>query len=311
MFSEIFLERQQIASFPIIMHDTHTTPTAVLNPALLYTSDSKTITRESKSSFSSSFFFLSKDKRQAIERVYAFFRVIDDVVDEEPNPHKQKEHLYFWKQQLTESIEAPSSINILNELSETIKNFHIPVDYFLKLIEGCEMDLNTKRYETFTELYEYCYRVASMVGLVCMKIFGYSSPTSDQCAIDLGMALQLTNIIRDVGTDLQKGRIYLPAEDLRHFEISDTDLQLQRTTPNYLKLMEFEYERAIKYYESGSREFVNDTENKLLAAKIMATVYRTLLEKIRAHHYPNLKYRVRLKFVQKMKILLPLLIKTV
>jgi phytoene synthase len=285
-------------------------PSITMEHNVFCSADSKTITSRSKSSFSSSFFFLPKSKQIAMQRVYAFFRTIDDVVDEEPDPTRQREHLAFWKQRLIDSQTSKSDIPILNELAETIRHFDIPIEYFLKLIEGCEMDLQIKRYENFTQLYEYCYRVASMVGLVCMRIFEYHSPTSDQMAIDLGIALQLTNIIRDVGIDLQKGRIYLPAEDLNRFGVSDLDLQLSKSTPQYYQLMEFQYNRALNYYDKASLEFSKDKDNKLLAAKIMSHVYKSLLIKIREARYPNLKIRLRFSFIEKMKLLVPVLLKS-
>lgn len=284
------------------------TTSTVTTPASLDTKDSKTITSKSKSNFSSSFFFLPVEKRKAMERVYAFFRVIDDVVDEVENPNLQRELLDSWKRELAKTYEGLTIVPLLKELKESIDRFKIPKDYFLKLIEGCEMDITKKRYETFDELYEYCYRVASMVGLVCMKIFEYESPTSTESAVSLGLALQLTNIIRDVGTDLEKGRIYLPAEDLKRFNVSESDLKQSRESENFLKLMEFQYQRALNYYEKGFSEFSKDREKKLLAARIMGTVYRRILKKIKKQNYPVLNKKVKLHFFEKVRILVSILI---
>ncbi len=275
------------------------------------TFDSATITAQSKSNFSSSFFFLPPQKQLAMRRVYAFFRVIDDVVDEEPSPIKQKENLHYWKNELVKAYETKKSdIVVLNELIHTIESFNIPLDYFLKLIEGCEMDLITKKYQTFEQLYEYCYRVASMVGLVCLKIFEYHEESGIQMAIDLGIALQLTNIIRDVGCDLQKGRIYLPENELKQFGVNELDLQLERSTPEYLKLMDFQFQRALSYYEKSAPEFKKDTDHKLLAAQIMSEVYRQILFKIKELGYPNLNRKVKLSFFEKIRILFSLLIRS-
>ncbi|MBI2338927.1 MAG: squalene/phytoene synthase family protein [Deltaproteobacteria bacterium] len=276
-------------------------------PFALNSEDAKTITARSRSNFSSSFFFLPPEKRLAIQRVYAFFRVVDDVVDEEADPGRQKELLDSWKRELVKTYEGITIVPLLKELKASIDRFRIPRDYFLKLIEGCEMDITKKRYETFRELHEYCTLVASMVGLVCMKIFEYHAPAGEKAAVDLGIALQLTNIIRDVGVDLESGRIYLPQEELNQFRVGIGDLAAKNPGPGFFQLMEFQYRRALSYYESGMAEFKNDTDKKLLAARIMGHVYRRLLEKIRRKNYPVLDARVRLNFAEKIAILIPIL----
>ncbi len=267
----------------------------------------KTITAQSQSNFSSSFFFLPAEKREAIRRVYAFFRVVDDVVDEEPNPEKQKKLLDEWRQKLTFSYQTKSDLPLLQELQESIRRFDIPLSYFLELLDGCEMDIAKKKYATFAELEVYCYKVASIVGLVCMKIFEYKSPTSENMAIKLGMALQLTNIIRDVGEDLTKNRIYLPQDELERFGVTENDLAHHQKTENFMHLMDFQYQRALTYYNEAFLEFPKDTEKKLLAARIMGVVYRCILEKIRKQKYPVLTKRVRLSFFEKGIILIKVL----
>lgn len=266
-------------------------------------SDSKAITAQSKSNFSSAFFFLPKEKRIAIRRVYAFFRIVDDVVDEEADPVRAKAMLNSLRQELLQTYQGNPQHPLFAELKESIDRYKIPADYFLKLIEGCEMDMTKSRYETFEELYEYCYRVASMVGLVCMKIFEYQSPTSDKTAIDLGIALQLTNIIRDMGVDLKKNRIYIPQCDLKKFGLTEMDLKKGVTDHRFEKLMEAQYQRALSFYDSGFAEFSKDKNKKLLAAKIMGVVYRKILKKIREKNYPVLQYKVRLSFFEKCWIL--------
>lgn len=260
------------------------------------------IAAKSRSNFSSAFLFLPKEKRLSIKRVYAFFRIIDDIVDEAP-ASAAPGLIASWKKELDLAYTGAPLAPLMKELRETIVRFKIPKEYFLKLIEGCEMDLTKKRYATFEELYEYCYRVASMVGLVCMKIFEYQSPTSEQTAVALGIALQLTNIIRDVGVDLDKGRIYLPEEDLKRFGVSEEDLIQKKGGEAFNQLMDFQFERASKYYEQGTAEFKNDSEKKLMAARIMAKVYFKILNKIRHEKYPVLFKRVRLSTFQKSVIL--------
>lgn len=284
-------------------------PQPLLSPALSLNLDgSKLITSRSRSSFSSSFFFLPPEKRLAIQRVYAFFRVIDDVVDEEADPFKQRALLDSWKKELIQAYSQESSVPLLQELMQSIRRFSIPQDYFLELISGCEMDITKKRYQNFDELYEYCYRVASIVGLVCMKIFEYESPTSQESAIHLGLALQLTNIIRDVGVDLQKNRIYLPEEDLQKFKVTETDLHKGEVNQAIIQLLNFQYDRAQTYYERGFSEFKKDSAKKLLAARMMGVVYRSLLEKIKRKNFPVLHKRVRLNPLEKSSILIRVLV---
>lgn len=261
------------------------------------------ITAKSRSNFSSSFFFLSTEKRLAIKRVYAFFRIIDDIVDEETDPQKQINLLNYWKAELQKTYADSPSTPITQELHETILRFKIPQKYFSDLIRGCEMDMTKKKYITFDELQIYCYLVASVVGLVCMKIFEYESPTSEQTAIDLGMALQLTNIIRDVGVDFEKGRIYLPQEDLLKFGVSETNLKNKEKTEGFLHLMDFEYKRNLEFYKNGFSEFKKDKEKKLLAARIMGEVYLKILKKIRGQNYPVLERKVKLNFSEKLFLL--------
>ena len=278
--------------------------TATTDIPILLSQSAQSITAQSKSNFSSAFFFLSREKQEAMRHVYAFFRMVDDVVDEETNPAKQKEMIAFWRDCIVNMEDRQRAIPVLQGLKKSMDRFGIDKELFLELIRGCEMDIEKKRYANFTELREYCYLVASVVGLVCMKIFEYESPTSTQMAVDLGLALQLTNIIRDVGVDLKKDRIYLPQDELNRFGVTENDLKLTKNAaPQFKALMEFQYERAMQYYRSSFGEFEKDSEDKLLAAKIMGRVYRQLLEKIRHKHYPVLRQRIRFNTVEKMFLL--------
>lgn len=243
-----------------------------------------------------------------MRHVYAFFRMVDDVVDEESNPLKQREMIAFWRDCIINMDDRQRAIPVLQGLKKSIDRFQISKDLFLELIRGCEMDIEKKRYKDYDELRQYCYLVASVVGLVCMKIFEYESPTSTQMAIDLGLALQLTNIIRDVGVDLKKDRIYLPQDELERFGVLEADLIIGKPTAPFKALMEFQYERALQYYKSSFKEFGKDKDSRLLSAKIMGKVYRQLLEKIRHKHYPVLKQRVRFNSVEKMFLLCRILL---
>lgn len=271
---------------------------------VLETSDAVSITQKSKSNFSSAFLFLPQRKRLAISHVYAFFRVIDDVVDEEPDPKKQVELLNSWKRELDNTYKGTTIVPLLKELHQTIKDFDIPQEYFSMLIEGCEMDITKNRYTNFEELYDYCYRVASMVGLVCLKIFEAKDDSLDQAAIDLGIALQLTNIIRDVGVDLEKNRIYLPKEDLDRFNVTEKSLFDHQKTPEFLNLMKFQYDRAREYYDKGLIPFRESDQKNLLSARMMGEVYFTLLKKIKRKKFVSLTHRIKLNLAEKMFILM-------
>ena len=277
--------------------------TLVTSTPIPHTETSRRITLKSRSNFSSSFIFLPAAKRRAIEHVYAFFRVVDDVVDEQENPVYQRQMVAWWREALELTYEGSPPIPLLKELRDTIERFRIPKELFLSLIEGCEMDIGKKRYETFDELYDYCYRVASVVGLVCMRIFEYKSRTSEKSAVDLGVAFQLTNIIRDVGVDLDNGRIYIPQEELRKFGVSEAELLEKKSSARFRQLMEFQYRRAARYFDDASAEFARDDKKQLLAARIMATVYRHLLEKIRKKSFPVLEKRLTLSLPEKMFLL--------
>jgi phytoene synthase len=275
---------------------------------ILETQDALSITKESKSNFSSAFLFLPKHKRIAISRVYAFFRVIDDVVDEEPNINRQIELINSWKRELKLCYQGTTIVPLLKELSITIKDFDIPLEYFEKLIEGCEMDITKHRYANFEELYEYCYRVASMVGLVCLKIFEADNKELIKPAIDLGLALQLTNIIRDVGVDTEKNRIYLPEEDLKKFKVSENAIFEKQYSKEFFEMMNFQYQRALDYYQTGLTPFKKSKLKNIIPATMMGEVYFKLLKKIRRNKFPVLHRRVKLNLAEKMSIFLKMMI---
>ena len=173
------------------------------------------ISKKSKSSFYYAFNLLPEDKRDAMNTVYAFCRKTDDIVDENSDSTDLKyEKLRKWRIEFEKSFSGNSEFALLNKLGKTISNFNIPLDPFFELIKGMEMDLQKDRYKSFDDLQLYCYRVASTVGLMCIEIFGYKHPSTKQFAVDLGIALQMTNILRDIGKDAKNGRIYLPQEDL-------------------------------------------------------------------------------------------------
>lgn len=176
---------------------------------------SKQIARDSKSSFYYAFSLLSPEKRDAMNTVYAFCRKTDDIVDECGDPDDLKyEKLKRWRIEFEKAVYNKSDYALLNKLTNIIQQFNIPLEPFFELIIGMEMDLQKKRYLSFEDLKRYCYHVASTVGLMCIEIFGYKNKSTKDYAVNLGVAMQLTNILRDVGKDAENGRIYLPQNDL-------------------------------------------------------------------------------------------------
>jgi 15-cis-phytoene synthase len=260
------------------------------------------ITRSSKSSFSYSFALLPRQKREAIHAVYAFCRYSDDIVDEGPDEHRKVLLLRHWRRQLFRAVRGTSSIPLLNQLSSVARKFNIPFDHFFELLRGLEMDLTRKRYETFEDLREYCYLVASTVGLMCRQIFGYRNESTREYAINLGIALQLTNILRDLKDDAGRGRIYLPREDMVRFGYSEDDLQHSRYTPAFVDLMRYECNRA-RWYFDAARESLRDEDKRFFfAARIMWSVYAHTLRRIEAAGYNVFERRISISKLLKLLI---------
>jgi phytoene synthase len=252
------------------------------------------ITRHSNTSFYYSFSLLPKHKREAIHAVYAFCRYTDDLVDEEPDEPKKGALLRRWRMELGRSLRGESTLPLLNQLAVTARRFNIPVDHFYDLIRGVEMDLSKKRYATFDELKEYCFLVASSVGLMCRQIFGYKNESTRDYAINLGIALQLTNILRDVKDDARRGRIYLPLEDLQHFGVSEDDIFNSRYTENFVNLMRFECNRACAYFDLARNALKDEDKHYFFAARIMWSIYAHLLRRIERSGYNVFDRRISL-----------------
>ncbi len=264
---------------------------------------------KNQSNFAPAFDLLPPDKARALNAVYTFSRIIDDCVDSNVSTEAKQNALDFWKTQLTKTARDEIPNPIMQELNDVMVRYNIPADLFLGLIKGCEMDIHTTRYETFEELSNYCYHVAGLVGLACMKIFGHESPTADQTAINLGIAFQLTNIIRDIKADLNLGRIYLAQEDLRHYGYSDDDFKNHVVNDSFFKLMHFYASRAESFYQVATQEFEKDKEGKLVAAKAMTQIYHALLKKIGRKNFPVFKRRVALNKMEKLWVTGPFLLK--
>ncbi|HEY3091510.1 MAG TPA: presqualene diphosphate synthase HpnD [Vicinamibacterales bacterium] len=246
-------------------------------------------------SFYYSFLVLPPRKRSAIIAVWDFCRAVDDAVDEAPDGAIAHTRLSLWRDELTACYaggEGPTTPQG-RALQPHVEEFRLPRRPFEDLIDGVEMDLAHVRYQTFAELADYCRRVASAVGLVCVEIFGYRDPAARAYAIDLGMALQLTNIIRDVTTDLRKGRVYLPAEDLARFHVTEDDLRAGQLTPAVRGLMRFECERARFYYTKAASTLPAIDRRSLLAAEIMGAIYFEILRRIERSGYDVFSRRIR------------------
>lgn len=256
-----------------------------------------------QSNFFYSFLFLPRLKREAIMDVYAFCRAVDDVVDDivdrsatldESVRQELLHELEKWRVELDALYAGRPTWPQTRRLARTLKRFPIPKEYFEEMVAGCEMDLFHTRYETFDDLYQYCYRVAAITGLMCIEIFTYRSPQTKEYAVNLGLALQLTNILRDLKEDASRGRVYLPQEDLRRFNYSEAELMNGVINESFLALMRFECERARGYYQRAQACLPAEDRATLTAAQTMGRIYYRLLEQIEGFNYDVFNHRARL-----------------
>ncbi len=265
----------------------------------------KEISKQSKSSFYYAFNLLSEDKRDAMNTVYAFCRKTDDIVDENSDSTDLKsEKLRKWRIEFEKSFSGHSEFSLLNKLGTTISKFNIPLDPFFELIKGMEMDLQKDRYNSFDDLQLYCYRVASTVGLICIEIFGYKHPSTKQFAVDLGIALQMTNILRDIGKDAKNGRIYLPQEDLEKFNYTEQEILSLIYNNNFKDLMIYESTRAKQFFNSATAHLDLDDKKTMFAARAMQHIYYKMLEKIIAKDYDVFNNDIKVSNLEKAGIAL-------
>jgi phytoene synthase len=266
--------------------------------------DAKEIAKKSKSSFYYAFNLLPAAKREAMNTVYAFCRETDDIIDEGSEPDEIKfVKLHKWRIELEKSLTGSSDYFLLNKLSRTISGFNIPLEPFYELIKGVEMDLQKKRYNSFEDLMIYCYRVASTVGLICIEIFGYKDKEhATEFAINLGIALQLTNILRDIRKDSEKGRIYLPQQDLIKFDYSYDDILNRNYNDNFKDLMEYEVGRAKLYFEKATMSLNLDDKTAMFAARAMQHIYYKMLQKIVEAEYDVYNKNIRVSKFEKVGI---------
>ena len=250
--------------------------------------------KTSGSSFYNSFRFLPRDKRRAITALYAFCREVDDVVDECSDADVARTTLNWWRNEVAAIYDGKPQHPVAQALVTIVKQFNLAQEHFLEIIDGMEMDLDQTRYADFKSLQLYCYRVASVVGLLSVEIFGYTDRQTLKYAHDLGIALQLTNIIRDVGEDARRDRIYLPMDELQQFGVSAADILNAHETGNFQKLMAFQIERARHYYQLALAHLPAADRKAQRTGLIMAAIYNATLDEVVASGCHVLNERVSL-----------------
>ncbi len=263
------------------------------------------IARQTGKNFYYSFLVMPPAKRAAMCAVYAFMRRSDDIADDAANPEVALDGLRRWRVQVDAALDGGEAGDpTLPALVETVRRYHIPRRHFHEVLDGAEMDQTISRYATFDELYKYCYRVASAVGLVVLPIFGYGR--HDEAALvpaeACGIAFQLTNILRDVKEDAQMGRVYLPLDDLQHFGVAVDDVLNARATPQFLEMMRFEAQRAHGFYDKARRllDLIDADSRSTLA--VMMAIYGGILRKIENKNFAVFDQRIRLSTAEKLWI---------
>jgi phytoene synthase len=260
------------------------------------------VARSRARNFYYSFVLLSRQQRKAMCAIYAFMRHCDDLSDE---PGASRVALDAWRKELDESLAGHFGTHpIWPAFHHTVRRFDIPHEYLHEMIEGVASDLEPRQFQTFDQLYRYCYQVASVVGLTVIHIFGFDTPSALPLAEKCGVAFQLTNILRDIREDAERGRTYLPAEDLRRFGVTEDDLREGNRSPEFLRLMQFEAARARTYYNESQPllDLIHPRSRPSLWALI--GIYSSLLDRIEGTNYDVFKRRVRLSAFEKSRIIL-------
>src|SRR5216110_1745373 len=256
------------------------------------------ITRQSKSNLALAFISLGRERKRDITIFYAFCRVIDDIADSsELSVAEKRVRLEAWRKMLrtADADEVP----LAHDVRSLIDKYSLSTAMLEEIIAGVEMDLSISQYATFEELRVYCYRVASVVGLVSIEIFGYRNPACKEYALQLGLALQMTNIIRDIGKDLRNGRIYLPQEDLARYEYSEAELKDRQYNKRFVRLMKFEAQRARQFFSSAAASLPPEDRRSMVAARIMGSVYRGLLRRMELDNFHVFEKEYRLSKLEK------------
>lgn len=256
----------------------------------------------SGSSFYYSFLFLPPLQRRAITAVYAFCREVDDVVDECSDSDIARTKLIWWRQEIQALFQGETQHPVTQALQPLLDDFNLAEEYFIEIIDGMEMDLEFSGYESFADLQLYCYRVASIVGIMAAEIFGYKNRATLKYAKDLGMAFQLTNILRDVREDSARGRVYIPYDELQQFGVQQADLNQSTCTEATRALFKHQAERARHYYQRAFSHLVEEDRYTQRSGIIMSRVYQTILTEIENDDFNVLKQRITLTPLRKLWI---------
>lgn len=255
---------------------------------------------QSGSSFYYSFLFLPPQRRSAITALYAFCREVDDVVDETSDPQVALTTLTWWRKEVAQMLAGTPNHPVTRALAPHLQPFNIRGEHLIAVIDGMEMDLTQTRYLDFVALERYCWHVASVVGIMSAGIFGYRDERTLQYAEKLGLAFQLTNIIRDVGEDARRGRIYLPISELQQFDVPASDLLHARHSDNFVRLMRFQLERAQRCYDEALALLPPQDRRAQRTGLIMAAIYRALLDEIERDGFRVLQHRISLTPLRKL-----------
>jgi len=257
---------------------------------------------QSGSSFYYSFLFLPPERRRAISALYAYCREVDDIVDECTDAGVARTKLAWWRDQVSAIYEGTPQHPVARALVPVVAQFRLQKERLLELIDGMEMDLTQHRYADFDALKPYCFRVAGVVGLLSAEIFGYENPDTLNYAENLGMAFQLTNIIRDVGEDARRDRVYLPLDELARYQVSVSDIMHARESDGFRQLMEMQIERALGYYSAAFAFLPAADRRAQRPGLVMAAIYRALLDEIRTDGSKVLTQRTSLTPLRKLWI---------
>ena len=261
------------------------------------------ITRAEAKNFYYAFLTLPRTKRRAIYVIYAFCRLCDDIADSDAEVNEKLNQISLVKQNLKQIDSYNMEDPVYIALADVINRFNIPVTHFDSLLSGMEMDLSKSRYKNFSELEDYCYKAASVVGLMCIYVFGFRDTRAEECAISLGMAMQLTNICRDVADDLSLGRIYLPSDEMLRFGYSEELLGSLQATVEFTELMKYQVARARNYFVDGMRIVHYLDRDAKVCTSLLGNLYLALLDRIERKSYDVLSNRIRLSLSEKLLLL--------
>lgn len=268
------------------------------------------LARATASNFYYSFLLLPRAQRRAIKDVYTFCRILDDIVDEDQAGRNPGAELDFWRDEVQAIFQGCPSTEFGEQMLISVEEFDLPKQSFLDLIDGMEMDLKWHSYQTFADLREYCYRAASAVGLICIEIFGYESARTREYAVNLGIALQLTNILRDLKEDTARGRIYIPIEDLERFGYSEQSLRDNLYNAPFIELIKYEHSRAKSYFSKAASSLPEQDRASMFAAEIMSTIYKELLDQMPSVQFNVFRNRLTVSKARRLQIALSIWFKT-